>query len=442
MKRYTFTLGILAQFLQYGSALLVLPFILVYLDSEEVGLWFVFMTLLALTMLVDFGFQPTIARNFALAYSGVYELREYGVSESTRSGPNYKLIAKVLKSARIIYMIISVAVFTLLVFIGTLYVESIVAKSITLDFKDIEFIWYGFALTVSLNIYFLWISPFLIGSDNVHKNYIYIIINKASFTILTIIFLIYDYGFSGVVYSLFISVIISRLAAIFLYKSEILPLRRYRLQVGDVRLLLKTMWPTASRMGLVTLSSFLVTRYNLLLVSFFFGLKVAAVYGLTLQVLMTLVKVAQLLFQINLPELVKARVDKNKKRLGDIYLKASSYYFFIFLLGVIVVSIFGDFMLGLMGSDTLLLEPTLFFLLALIFMLEGNHSNAALVITTGNKIPFTTSAVVSGLMVALFSTFAVYSGLDLIFLLLSQGLVQLAYNNWKWPMYVLKEIKV
>jgi len=51
------------------------------------------------------------------------------------------------------------------------------------------------------------------------------------------------------------------------------------------------------------------------------------------------------------------------------------------------------------------------------------------------------AAVVSGVAVSLISLLLVHS-LGVAGLILAQGAVQLAYNNWKWPREALRHLQV
>src|SRR6266567_8101153 len=62
--------GYAAQLLNVGAGLILLPVVVRYFSPEDVGLWFVFITLAGLAQLLEFGFQPTLARNTAYVYAG------------------------------------------------------------------------------------------------------------------------------------------------------------------------------------------------------------------------------------------------------------------------------------------------------------------------------------------------------------------------------------
>ena len=81
-------------------------------------------------------------------------------------------------------------------------------------------------------------------------------------------------------------------------------------------------------------------------------------------------------------------------------------------------------------------------MMAAIWLLETNHSACAGAIATGNTIPFLNAAVFSGLGICIFSLMAGWMGLGVWAIMLAQGIVQLAYNNWKWPSVLYGELKI
>jgi O-antigen/teichoic acid export membrane protein len=52
-----------ATFLRIASSVLLLPLILRMMSSEMVGIWAIFMAITAFVGLLDFGFNPSFARN-------------------------------------------------------------------------------------------------------------------------------------------------------------------------------------------------------------------------------------------------------------------------------------------------------------------------------------------------------------------------------------------
>ena len=59
-----------------GSNFLLLPFLIRFIDSEMLGLWYVYLSIGGIVTLFDFGFNPTLARNVAYCWSGAKQLNE------------------------------------------------------------------------------------------------------------------------------------------------------------------------------------------------------------------------------------------------------------------------------------------------------------------------------------------------------------------------------
>jgi len=85
------------------------------------------------------------------------------------------------------------------------------------------------------------------------------------------------------------------------------------------------------------------------------------------------------------------------------------------------------------------LPPLPLAILGLVILLELNHSIAGNYLTTINVIPFVRAALWSGLSIALISILLV-KVMGVWALIVGQGVVQLAYNNWKWPIMSIKSL--
>ena len=73
--------------------------------------------------------------------------------------------------------------------------------------------------------------------------------------------------------------------------------------------------------------------------------------------------------------------------------------------------------------------------MALIYLLELNHGPlCAAFLMTENQVPFLPAALGSGLaIVAIGLVLAAHTSLGVWSVIIAQGVVQLTYNNWKWP---------
>jgi len=68
-----------AQIFNFGAGILILPIVLKKLQTDELAIWYAFMTLNSFIMLVEAGFSPTISRNISYVYSGAEKLIARGL---------------------------------------------------------------------------------------------------------------------------------------------------------------------------------------------------------------------------------------------------------------------------------------------------------------------------------------------------------------------------
>ena len=139
--------------------------------------------------------------------------------------------------------------------------------------------------------------------------------------------------------------------------------------------------------------------------------------------------------------MVKLRVSRDLAGLRKLFLKRQAFLVLVLLAGMLLVAFAAQPLLSSIGSRVDLLPTPLLLLLGLAPMLEANHSNCGLVITTNNNVRFVAPALLSGLGVALLAMLSAWAGYGIAGVAISQGIVQLAYNNWKWPLVLWRELQ-
>ena len=79
----------------------------------------------------------------------------------------------------------------------------------------------------------------------------------------------------------------------------------------------------------------------------------------------------------------------------------------------------------------------------IVVLLENNHSHFTTAIISKNNIPFVKPALLAGIGIAIGSFIVLkYTSCGILGLVLVQGFCQAVYNNWKWPLVILKEFKL
>ena len=110
-----------------GINIILLPVIVRYLNTIELGLWYTFTSLYGLAMLIDFGFQTIISRNVSYLWSGAQSIKSkgYELATSKDSQMNIPYFARVLSTVRFIYTSMGTIIFLLFSTFGTWYMFSI-----------------------------------------------------------------------------------------------------------------------------------------------------------------------------------------------------------------------------------------------------------------------------------------------------------------------------
>jgi len=183
-----------ATFFWVGSGLLLFPFILNKMPAETVGIWNIFQTISVMVAILDFGFQPSFARNLSYIFSGVKSLKKEGVAalevkdaELVKTGVqvDYGLLKGTLLAMQRLFRLISLAAFVLLATAGTAYFMYILGKY-NGDRTDAIV---GWVLLISLNcydLYTLYYDALLRGKGYVRRSQQIVILSQAVYVALAI----------------------------------------------------------------------------------------------------------------------------------------------------------------------------------------------------------------------------------------------------------------
>lgn len=434
--------GYLSQFLQYGAALLVLPLLLRELSSAELGVWYVFMTISTLVSMLDLGFTPTLARNISYVLSGATKLRKdgYDVFEK-KNEVDYGLVNVVIFASRRIFFYVSAIATALLLTLGTPYILYVTHDQVAR--YDVLTAWAIFVFSTATNLFYKYYTPLLQGRGLYAEFYKSSALANIGFVVVSAVLLQLGLGLLAVALGYLVSALLGRwLSRIFLYdkdfKEHLAKARAVSVSIFDV---FQVLWYNAWRLGLGVVGAFLILRANTLLCSVYLGLATTASYALTLQVFSVLQNMSTVVFNIQLPKLAQYRLTNQTASLIKTIKIGVGYALGLFIVGVLLLLLLGPQLIHYIGGQTELLALPLLIWVGVMMLLELNHSLAAGVITTGNRVPFVKPALLSGAAIFVLSWIGLkYGGYGLAWLIGSQFMVQLAYNNWQWPLRVYKEL--
>lgn len=440
MNKINIKIGVLwvyiSSIVNVGSSLILLPFVLHFLTTKEVGIWFVFITIVGASQLIEIGFQSTLTRNIAYIYEGMQFLSKIGMPEiKGKKQINYRLLGELISSAKLIYLMFAGIGALLLFMVGYFYVPKLLEYSI--DFQKYQFIWFLFAIGGILNIHNGMIIGILYGKGDFIIVSKINVVSKIILIITGICGLYFNYG----LISIGVSNIIGSLVSKFLL-SKILGKKILFSKINFSNLekeinLLKILSVNAFKISIVQIGGFLIQRANIIIVTSFMGPSDSSSYSLTISLLLTLSGISMAICQIQLPKISRLQIYSNKKSLAIKYGELIFISTFIYITGCIFIYFFGNYLLAIIGSKVNLLDNLYLIILMAIFLLEMNHSLAGSYLTTLNKIPFLSASLISGLIISIL-TLLLIPKFGILAVLLIQGIVQLSFNNWKWPFEVEK----
>jgi O-antigen/teichoic acid export membrane protein len=433
----------LATFFRVASTALLLPVILKLLPVEEVGLWTIFMSVTFIVNLFDFGFSSSFSRNITYIFSGVKELKPEGFIPSEEQGKvDYDLLKGAIASMRWLYFRIAMIALILLATVGTWYI-SVILKKYGGD-KDSAYLAWGILCLVNAwNLYTFYYDALLVGKGLIKKSKQIIILSQVLFLIVAYILLVKGFGIVAIVSSQLVYVFIGRVLAHRAFFTKELRQNLINGRRNSRKEVLKAVYPNALKLGLTALGGILITKSAVFIGSLYLPLKDIASVGITRQVLDILAGLAPIYLTTFMPLIVKCRVEGNIERIREIYVKGTFFSIIVFFSGALIVYFFGDTALRLIKSETVLVPGSLFLVAMAVSFLEMNHASAGGVLLTKNEVPFFMPSIISGLATALLMyIFLGWTNIGLLSLFLAPGLIDIAYQSWKWPYEVVKDLKL
>ncbi|MBY6179795.1 hypothetical protein KUW03_11070 [Staphylococcaceae bacterium DP2N0-1] len=436
--------GYISLLLVQGINVILLPVIVRYLNSEELGVWYTFTSLYGLAMLIDFGFQSIITRNVSYLWSGAQNVKSEGFEtvKDEKTKMNIPYFIKVISAVKFIYTSMGTIIFILFITLGTWYMVTINSGEINMETMLISWSFYMFSIV--LNISFSYWNSVLKGIGAIKTYNQILIVTKSTQLVFSILFLMFGLGLIGVSVAYFVSVIVNRIlqsVAYYKYSSETQKTKG-KLKINYDKEILKALIPNTLRTGSISISNYLIINFPIILSSYFLSLKVSGQFGFVNQIITLIIMLSNSYYNTYLAKLNYLRVKNKYDELLTLFRKAliTSYLF-----NFIAFSLFlllGNWILSIIGADYRLLNLIPMLIVIVYRFLYNNQTLFTNFLATKNLIPhhksFLTSAIVTVVVQLVLLQFF---DNKLIYLLLPLLIVQLVHNNWYWVWYVIKDIK-
>ena len=432
-----------SQFFNIASGLITLPLILHLLSTEEIAMNYLMLTVTTLVTLMDFGFTPQISRQVSYVYSGATKLLKEGIVEGSTGTVNYQLLACLLSVTRRIFRIISAIVLVLLMTLGTWYMYFV-----TEGFSNVDnsfAIWLVFCTSSFFSIYFKYYDSLLVGRGLVKESKQCILASKVLQIVLVYVLLLASVGLMGVCIANLISPFLGRyLAHHFFYDNGTIS-KLYGQAFSDELKseIFQAIWYNAKKVGINFIGTYCTRQFGMFLIGLYLASDVVASYGLMMQYVTIVTSISVTFFGTLQPQIISYRIQGDRVKTIRRFSYSIIVYYLLCICGLAVVVFLGSWALNLIGSNAQLPTLNILLLYSLVCFLEENHSNFAIFISSGNQVPFVPAALISGFLICI-GDFVVlqFTSLGLLGIILIQGGVQLAYNNWYWPRWVFKEYRI
>ena len=432
----------LSTILQIGSGLILFPLILRMLSSETVGIWSIFTTIFLLVSLLDFGFSPSFTRNITYIFSGVNALQRTGISNaSLNEDVNYQLLADTIKAMKWLFFRIAAIAFLFLSTLGTFYILTILKKEFSGDIQLIIMAWILFCLVSTYNIYTLYYDSLIMGRGLVKRDKQIIILSQILYLSVAVLLLLLKFDLISIVIAQAVSVFCKRALS---YKTFFTPALKAKLagyQSDHFRDIIKVILPNSMKLGVTGLGGILVLQASVIIGSFYVSLENLASYGITVQAVNLIASLGGIYYSTFVPKLGLMRVENNLPGIKKLYFRSILLLLLTFVVFGMMMAFLGNSILVILKSQTFLLSRVMIFVLLIIAFLEKNHAIAGGFILSRNEVPFYKASLVAGIItVVLLFIFLKIFNLGVWAMIISPGIAQLVYQNWKWPLVVIREL--
>ncbi|HDL8488477.1 TPA: hypothetical protein PXR60_004219, partial [Yersinia enterocolitica] len=350
---------------------------------------------------------------------------------------SYSLLSRLLFDIKKIYLYLSLLAFLVVVLGGCGYFYYITPLDIR---RDVVYSWFFFSSALVINLVYLYYIPVLTGLGEIESSYKANILGRIIWFILSILVLTLSPSLLLLSLCFLFAVFVNRYMCHFFYNKNL-----YIKSLENVEMENESTIPfirhNAVKLGIVSFGSFLINRSTTLIVGLVCPIIIAGQFVLTMQIFFALMAISNILLSIKMPEISQAVARRERSTIRILIFSVITFSSSIYILGFIAFLLLAEYIFPSIGVKLSFLPLNYLLILGLIYLLEMNHSICATIITSKNKVPFVFASLFSGGLIILLSIIlSVHFKYGVLGLILAQGIVQLMYNNWKWPLMVYNEL--
>ena len=335
------------------SSIVAIPIVITKLSVEEINLWFLFASIIALSQGVQFGFNTTFTRFISYVYGGVKieEFKHLRFKKTLQYDErmNKEEFSKVFSLMKYVYIFLSFIYVIILLLVGYFALLKPIAElSIQSDGWISAFI-ILFATTLKLSLGYY--QNFMLGINKVALvQRITGVVNLFGLTLIlavlffvpTLVWIIFIYQFVALV---------SLLVIIYFAKQE---LRHLNLSTKRSRFdkeLFLIVWESAWKSGITTIIANVVKHISAILVAQWFPSNISASFLFTKRVFDILERFTMTTFQARVPLIARYRSQGDFIKLIPLLKQTQYISYGVYFIGYLFLLIFGESVLYFINSN-------------------------------------------------------------------------------------------
>ena len=430
-----------------GMGIILLPFLLRFLSTDELGFWYVLMSYAGVANLFTFGFTPAFSRNIAYCWNGATKLEKTEKStESVGNVLDLNLLSEILSTSKYLYFIISIFAIIGIGTIGTIHINAI---SKSLVDSNVGMCWGVFLVAIFLNLFYGYYSSYIIGIGKIKESNVIIVISSIVRIVVMFVMMIHGYGLFAACIAYLIYGFAFRILGKVVFdralRDRIKHNAQKKLPKPEITAVIKCfriVWYNAWRDGAVSVSEYFSTQLSTIVCSSFLSLSETALFGLTSQVVGMIGKFAKSIHNAHTPVFQSSYIKGDKETLRNTQAFCVFIFIIVYVVGITALEIVGIPIIGLMKKDVKL--DYLFILIYAVyqFMLSYRNCYGSYLSCTNRVIYWKSFVITSFCVVGGYTILLKTTSLGIWGIVFTCIIGEAAYNFWKWPSMVNRELNL
>lgn len=367
-----------------ANSFVILPMILGTFSDADVAAWLLFTLVLNIVYLTDLGFSQSFSRAISYAFGGAEKITKFfgKIDKESEKEPNWTLIGELMIVMSKVYRWLAIIGFMLIATFGSLAVNKTI--SATENSSTYWIAWGVIVLTAPICIYGILFTTYLMGINKIALIKFWDIVFSLFSISISLIIVKFSPSILYVVINTQFWLIVAVLRNLILVKKQSQEFSFMALSYDKE--LFAIIWATSWRSAVG-----LIMAYGLLQMTGVFFAQMessaqVASYLLALRIMTTLVDFSRAPFYSKLPQLSILRAKGSNDELVKVAWKGMLYTQWVYLIGVLAVSLLHEPLLHLIHSKTVFVDNKVWALMGCAFFFERYGSIHLQLYTITNHI--------------------------------------------------------